>query len=182
MSNYTDFDPTFALAPKDGPYGILLLSDFYERNPGLTFWNGTRAENLEIGFQPELGSVSTPTYESLRRFMSKDVLEQSFPGARGTTSVNYVWTFHKYIGYSTPNASWRGTLTAPFDHVGNFFGEHPPSSARDYAAAAGIAQMFQYQALFEGFQTLCGSTTALSLCGRARVHGLCCAAHSMTRG
>ena len=35
--------------------------------------------------------------------MSKDVLEQSFPGARGTTSVNYVWTFHKYIGYSTPN-------------------------------------------------------------------------------
>ena len=40
MSNYTDYDPNFALAPKDGPYGMLLRADFYERNPGLTFWNG----------------------------------------------------------------------------------------------------------------------------------------------
>jgi mannosylglycoprotein endo-beta-mannosidase len=156
MSNYTDFDPAYALAPKDGPYGILLPSDFYERNPGLTFWNGTRAGNLIIGFQPELGSVSTPTYESLQRFISDDALESHFPGAGGNKTIHHVWNFHKHIGYTTPNVTWRQPahrkLSKPFDHVSNFFGGNPPSSARDYAAAA-IAQMLQFQALFEGFQT-----------------------------
>jgi hypothetical protein len=64
MSNYTNYDPEFALAPKDGPYGMLLHADFYEQNPGLTFWNGSRAKELPISFQPELGSASCPTYES----------------------------------------------------------------------------------------------------------------------
>jgi mannosylglycoprotein endo-beta-mannosidase len=156
MSNYTKYDSTYALAPKDGPYGILLPSDFYERNPGLTFWNGTRAGNLVIGFQPELGSVSTPSYESLQRFMSEDALEH-FPGKGGNTSIHRVWSFHKHIGYITPNTTWRQParrqLLKPFDHVSNFFGGNPPSSARDYAAAAAIVQMAQYQALFEGFQS-----------------------------
>ena len=144
MSNYTKYDSTYALAPKDGPYGILLPSDFYERNPGLTFWNGTRAGNLVIGFQPELGSVSTPSYESLQRFMSEDALEH-FPGKGGNTSIHRVWSFHKHIGYITPNTTWRQParrqLLNPFDHVSNFFGGNPPSSARDYAAAAAIVQM-----------------------------------------
>ena len=158
MSNYTDYDPEYALAPKDGPYGILLDSDFYERNPGLTFWNGSRAQDLVIGFQPELGSVSTPTYESMRRFMSRDTLENHFPGIDPeNSSIHHIWTFHKYISYTTSNETWRKSsnqqLERPFDHVYNFFSGNPPKSARDYASAANIVQMFQYQAMFEGFQT-----------------------------
>ena len=90
MSNYTNYDPSFALAPKDGPYGQLELSEFYERNPGLRFWNKTRADRLKIAFQPEIGSISTPVFESMRQFMSKERLE-AFPGSnmsrRGNNEV-----------------------------------------------------------------------------------------------
>ena len=79
MSNYTQYNPQFALAPKDGPYGILLPAEFSRRNPGLLFWNGTRADALRLGFQPEIGSISVPMYDSLRRWMSPAARE-AFPG------------------------------------------------------------------------------------------------------
>eukprot|EP00959_Pyramimonas_sp_CCMP1952_P257921 5390179-Pyramimonas_sp.AAC.1 len=84
MSNYTnaadpfDFDPEGALAPLDGPYGLLDPRQFYERNPGLYFKNGTRAGTLPVSFQPEIGSVGTPVTESLRQFMSEARL-RNFP-------------------------------------------------------------------------------------------------------
>ena len=68
----TPCDAGFALAPKDGPYGVLLPSEFSRRNPGLRFWNGTRAARLRVGFQPEIGSISVPTFRSLRRWMSPE--------------------------------------------------------------------------------------------------------------
>eukprot|EP00911_Craspedida_sp_UC1_P001301 UC1_evm1s980 len=46
MSNYTDFDGTYAVAPKDGPYGFLAPCEFAQRNPGLRFWNHSRADNI----------------------------------------------------------------------------------------------------------------------------------------
>ena len=88
MSNETNYDPSYALAPKDGPYGVLRGAQFFERNPGLYMWEAhriVRADHLEIGFQPEIGSVSTPTLRSLRRFLSPAALRR-FP-ARGATEA-----------------------------------------------------------------------------------------------
>ncbi len=149
MSNYTEYDPAFALAPKDGPYGILLPSEFAERNPGLTFWNGTRADNLEISFQPELGSVTNPSYKSMRRFLSPAAL-QRFPGS-GNGAAHPEYAFHNWLGFTTPNRTWNG-LSAPFDHIRNYCGGSAPANASEFAAAATLAQIQQYQALFEGFQ------------------------------
>ena len=162
MSNYTNYDPSFALAPKDGPYGILLPSDFYVRNPGLTFWNGTRADQLKLSFQPEIGSVSTPSLESLQRFISQEDLLK-FPGYATnaetnidtdatTVSMGSSWTFHNYIGFITPNTTWRPELKKPFNHIHNMFGGQPPANVSEYALAGSIIQMQQYQCLFEGFQ------------------------------
>ena len=51
-----DFDPSYALANTDGPYLPLLERTWYEdRNPGLEGY-----QSIPIGFQPEVGSVSTP--------------------------------------------------------------------------------------------------------------------------
>ena len=49
--------------------------------------------------QPELGSVSTPTFESLKRFLSPSVLND-FPDDK-STYVNDIWDYHKYIPYNT---------------------------------------------------------------------------------
>ena len=55
MSNYTHYNPQLDIAPKDGPYGMLALEEFYTRNPGLRFWNLTRADRLQIALQSTLG-------------------------------------------------------------------------------------------------------------------------------
>jgi hypothetical protein len=47
--------------------------EFFERNPGLYFENQSRYD-FPIAFQPELGSVSLPVFESLSRFLSPDEL------------------------------------------------------------------------------------------------------------
>jgi hypothetical protein len=153
MSYYTNFDPTFALAPKDGPYGILLPQDFYTRNPGLVYWNGTRCTNLKLSFQPEIGSVSTPTLESLQRFMSPENLAQ-FPGHKTTNDNNNIgpaWDFHNFIGFTTPNTTWRPQLKKPVNHI-HLLLNGPPHNISEYALAGSIVQMQQYQCLFEGFQ------------------------------
>ena len=88
MSNETAYDAAYALAPKDGPYGVLRGSQFFERNPGLYMWEDhrvVRADRLALGFQPEIGSVSTPVLRSLRRFLSPAAL-RAFP-AEGATEA-----------------------------------------------------------------------------------------------
>jgi len=152
MSNYTDFDPNFALAPKDGPYGILLPQDFYVRNPGLTYWNGSRADKLKLSFQPEIGSVSTPTLESLQRFMSPENLAR-FPGHNTTNDddIGPAWDFHNFIGFTTPNTTWRPQLQKPYNHIHALL-NGPPHNISEYALAGSVVQMQQYQCLFEGFQ------------------------------
>jgi hypothetical protein len=104
MTNRTGFDPTLSLAPLDGPYHILSEDLFYERNPDLWVWqNHTRIRfdypSAKLPFQPEIGSVSHPTYESLLRFMSPSVAA-AFPG-KGDSNVHSVWTYHKFIGFAS---------------------------------------------------------------------------------
>ena len=139
------FDPAFALAPQDGPYGILDERRFFERNPGL-FYNGTRADNVPVAFQPELGSTSCPEYESLARFMSPAALAD-FPseGAR-PFSVNPVWVFHKYLPFTDNEPMPKGPGV---DHL---YAYGAPANASEYALRAQLAQYRQYHALFEGFQ------------------------------
>lgn len=156
MSNYTNYDPNYALAPKDGPYGILLPTDFYEQNPGLTYWNGSRAKDLPLSFQPEVGSVSNPRFESLQRFLSESSLAQ-FPGYESSENLTdeikmgSAWDFHNYIGFVTSNTTWRDKLEKPFKHL-NVLLNGSPANVSEYALAAQIVQMQQYHCLFEGFQ------------------------------
>ncbi|GAB5353908.1 hypothetical protein AAMO2058_000074500 [Amorphochlora amoebiformis] len=133
MGNYTDYDTEYALAPKDGPYGYLPQEEFWKINPGLIFWNGTRADKLRIAFQPELGSVSTPTIESLVRFMPPDDLNQ-FPLGGNMSEANAIWNFHKYIPYN-----------------GMILNYSTPTTIEGYAYRAQLAQYQQYKLLYEGF-------------------------------
>jgi len=146
------YDPEYGLTPRDGPYGLLPLSAFYERNPGLLFENRSRADALRVAFQPEIGSVSTPTVESLRRFMGADALgrfpveppdQQGIPtraSAGNATAVDAVWTYHKYLSYGGALAAYgpRGWAAA--------------GDVAEYAVRAQLVQFQQLQALFEGFQ------------------------------
>ncbi len=112
----------------------------FARNPGLHFENGSRADGVAIAFQPEVGSVTTPEYESMRRFLSPAVLEAVPPKGAGMADVHPVWAYHAYI----PMTDANGT-----DHV---YCYGAPSNASEYAAQAQFAQYAQYRALYEGFQ------------------------------
>eukprot|EP00475_Leptophrys_vorax_P000518 TRINITY_DN10290_c0_g3_i1.p1 TRINITY_DN10290_c0_g3~~TRINITY_DN10290_c0_g3_i1.p1 ORF type:complete len:952 (+),score=229.77 TRINITY_DN10290_c0_g3_i1:20-2875(+) len=145
MSDPSDFDPTWALCPKDGPYGIMDEREFFERNPGMYIGSGThqeRASTLQIAFQPEIGNSACPEFESMLRFLSPSV-GADFPkqGALGgdANDVNPVWNFHKYQSFTDS----RG-----YDHI---YAYGAPSNLKEYAFRAQIAQYRQYQALFEGF-------------------------------
>ena len=96
MSNYTKYDPEYALAPKDGPYGYLDPRRFDERNPGLKYWNGSLAATLKVGFQPEIGSSATPVYNSLLRFLHGENAVNYPTGS----SVPSAFTFHQYLGFT----------------------------------------------------------------------------------
>jgi hypothetical protein len=56
----------------------------------MLFENRSRADALRVAFQPEIGSVSTPTVESLRRFMGADALGRfpvELPDQQGTRAT-----------------------------------------------------------------------------------------------
>lgn len=139
MSNYTNFDPSFALAPKDGPYGFLSPSRFYQRNPGLRFWNGTLASSLKIGFQPEIGSSGTPNYREISLFLTKSYAEQ-FPSKNDET-IPRMFRHHNYLSY-TDDLGW--------DHIHDAYGS--PTNMSEYCFQAQLAQYTQFKGLFEGFQ------------------------------
>jgi mannosylglycoprotein endo-beta-mannosidase len=98
--NMSLYDPTYALAPADGPYNVLLPEQWYnERNPGLANYS-----KIAISFQPEVGSVSTPVLRSLKRFLPPESLTPEALPSKGDVSVDTTWNYHKYITYTTPIA------------------------------------------------------------------------------
>ena len=111
-------------ASVDGPYGILDPVDFFQ-------------PNFPNPINPELGSVGTPTFESLRLFLPEPALSQ-FPWQG---QVNEVWDHHDYIPYKS-----SGSTT---DQIA-IYGEKPSSTER-FAYLAQLANYVQYRSLFEGF-------------------------------
>ena len=139
MTNWTDFDPAFSLAPSDGPYGILPERDYYFRNPGLRFnTNHSRMDQVAIAFQPEVGNTCCPELESLRRFLSSKA-QASIP-TRKNQFVDPIWTYHKYLPFT--DASGDDHIYAYGDCRGDL---------AEYAFRSQLAQLRQYQALFEGY-------------------------------
>jgi mannosylglycoprotein endo-beta-mannosidase len=158
----TLFDPEYSLAAQDGPYGILYPSTWYrERNPGLLGYNET-----PIGFQPEVGSVSSPKVtllfqiififslslndlyfqlESLKRFLSPESLK-NFPQKMSSDSstVSHSWDYHKYISFTT-----KDDISGAYDHI---YAYGDPVDALEYSVRAQLVQYEQYRALFEGYR------------------------------
>jgi mannosylglycoprotein endo-beta-mannosidase len=174
VTDVTDeFDNALTLGPKDGPYDIQDEGAWFERNPGFTYpllsdveaKLNIRPEDVRdkdlpyrnIGFQTEVGSVSHPELESLKRFMSKEAL-LAYPdcGERSTVggSVHEEWTYYKYLPFTDDGG---------VDHICQF--AFPPhdgcnssgtskrrmDSIEDYTWAAQLAQYFQYKSLVEGY-------------------------------
>jgi hypothetical protein len=113
----------------DGPYGIQKLE---------TFW-----KDRSFPFNPELGSVGTGDYQSLKRFIPDTSMiipgqyKSKTTGKTGRWSkVEPVWRYHKYIGYGNFIEKYGGA-----DNVNEF---------------ANIAQLInynQYRAMVEGFSS-----------------------------
>lgn len=139
MSNYTNFDSSYALAPKDGNYGINAPETYFSRNPGLTYPNHSRMD-CPISFQPEIGSTSSPVVESLRRFLRPGSLNDYPTSAKPNATLNPAWVWHNYEDFTTPDGINR------LERLG------VPATIEEYAMNAQLAQLFQYQALYEGFQ------------------------------
>jgi hypothetical protein len=113
----------------DGPYGI--------QDPEV-FWN-----ERSFPFNPELGSVGTGDYESLKRFIpdtSMIVPGQYKPGNEENNprwrNIEPVWRYHKYLGY------------------GDFIEKYgQPGDVREFSKIAQLVNYDQYRALVEGFSS-----------------------------
>ena len=132
VSRSTDISGSSMNQYDDGPYGIRHPADFFRGEiPRL----GSNAIN------PEVGSVGTPTFESLRLFMPDNALAD-FP--RPDRDWNEVWQLHDYMPYSNddPEAPKVPDQIAIYG---------APDSAERFAYLAQLANYIQYRALFEGF-------------------------------
>ena len=132
------YDWKLSMAPKDGPYGLLPAVQFSQRNPGMMMWRNktlVRADDLHLAFQPEIGSVSIPVYDSLRRFLSPAALAE-FPGS-SSPSPGADWVYHTYLPIA--------------DAVVDVLGGRNATDAHEFSRAAQIVQKDQVQLLFESF-------------------------------
>ena len=139
---------SYSLAYADGPYLMLMPNSYFERNPGLP------ASYARIGFQPEIGGPSAPTYNGLIRFMSEEEADRGFPrrsernnsGILPANTYNDAWGYHKYLSWKT-----NGT----YDHVYAYLDDNNDGSsfanASEWCMAAQLAAHKQYQNMFEGF-------------------------------
>jgi len=129
-------------------YSLQYPATFFDKNPGL--FNDKRdhwKKNISIGFQPEIGSASAPTYEGLLRFLTEHEANTGVPN-RANGSAGDAWNFHNY-------QTWRTTENnISYDHVYAYFGPSDVVSvinASDWCAAAQLAAHAHYQYLFTGF-------------------------------
>ena len=126
-----------------GPYGMLLPPTMFKRNPGLQL----KRPHIRIGFQPEIGSTSAPTYKGLLRFMGKEEADGGYPGqGSDTDGVGPSWDFHKF-------QSWyiRNSDNSSYDFVYSYFEDSYRVNASEWCAAAQLAAHVQYQTMFSAF-------------------------------
>jgi mannosylglycoprotein endo-beta-mannosidase len=155
------FNPEYALAPQDGPYGILYPNTMYNtRNPGLLGY-----EDVPISYQPEVGSVSTPVFRSLQRFLPPSSLASEAMPNYLSSRVDDMWNYHKYIPYTTENAydhiyAYDPSIKPSVAEMGGTLltsketgsgGEGVVLTVQEYCDRAQLVQFQQYRALFEGY-------------------------------
>jgi len=104
----------------DGPYGY--------QDPEMFF------NKRQYPLNSEIGSVGMPVYESLKKILSPEHLE-NFPGK--TDELDREWRYHCYIGYRTGR----------FDYI-DIYGN--PETAKAFCEQAQIASYLQYRSLIEG--------------------------------
>jgi len=143
------WDPLYSFANDDGPYGLLMPKEFYStRNPGLAGY-----ANTPQSINPELGSVGTPEYESMKLFLSPTHLA-SFP-SRNSEKVDPMWDYHKYESYTTVFDGQTSPdpmiIPTDYDHIYDDFGGSAPVDTEEYCWRAQIVMYAQFKALFEGF-------------------------------
>ena len=119
---------------------MLLPPNFFDRNPGQPF------RNISIGFQPEIGSVSTPSSNGLLKFLTETEISQGYPHRNASGIVGDAWTFHNFLPWTTVLQS-----NESYDHVYAYFGPNDTVSADDWNGAAQLAAHMQYQNLCNGF-------------------------------
>ena len=116
---------------EDGPYGILDPRSFFDPH-------SFDQKPVSNPINPELGSVGTPTFESLRLFIPENV---PFPlPNQPLDKVAEVWQHHDYMPYFNDGVP---------DQIGTY--DPKPGSAERFAYLAQLANYIQYRALFEGF-------------------------------
>ncbi len=120
----------------DGPYGILTPEDFFTLQ--------------SCPINPEVGSVGTPTVESIKRMMCSDDYND-FPQNQ---PLNDTWKLHTYISYSNPDqrqdvpcSGVQPTLIKT-DQIAAY---GSPSTVDDFCLRAQLNNYMQYRALYEGF-------------------------------
>lgn len=132
--NESDHNDSYALAPKDGPYSMLLPEAFGMRNPGLP-------ADLVISISPEVGSAGVPrTPEQLLLFVN-----DTFPSANGS-GVGEDWTYHNF----EPLRSTFDNATYDFAYA---FARDDFESLDDWLSAANLALVQQNQLLYESFSS-----------------------------
>jgi mannosylglycoprotein endo-beta-mannosidase len=105
----------------DGPYGIQPLKRFFDYKT----WP----------FNSEIGSVGVGDYESLERFLPKEnMIAPVYSAKDGKETVDSVWNYHKYIGYSN--------FISPYGKT---------KDLRDFGKKAQLVNYDQYRSLMEGF-------------------------------
>ena len=164
------FDPERSLGPKDGPYGMLNEKVFFDRNPGLTspLLRDEEANNnlspsdtddkdsagRNIGFQTEIGSVSHPELQSLKRFLSEEAID-AFPDCgvidEHSKSVHQEWSYFKHLPFAENDSRIDHICQFQFPPVTDISSNTRMDTIEDYTWAAQLAQYFQYKALFEGY-------------------------------
>ncbi|MFZ3235625.1 MAG: glycoside hydrolase family 2 TIM barrel-domain containing protein [Stellaceae bacterium] len=116
---------------EDGPYGVLPPKFFFSNR----FTNP---------INPEIGSVGTPTYESMQRFMPPDALKKFPKECQPYDQLNAVWQHHDYIPYFDKDE-------CPVDQIAIY---GAVCNTEEFCYRAQLANYIQYRALFEGFSAL----------------------------
>lgn len=124
--NQTLHNDEYALAPKDGPYGMLTPLQFSQRNPGLD-------PNLEISVMPEIGSCAAPD--------SKQALSLYIASSDIDDRNSVAWAFHKYEKMTVEEDT---NITYDFVAAYGF-------SSQDWLIGAKLAMHQQAQLLFESY-------------------------------